>query len=55
MVKNLLEKVFSSWGIIFEGPVRKTVRSMLADILDVEGAQFPFLSFLKKHVALLSE
>jgi len=43
------ESLLSSWGILFEGPVRKCLRSMIADILDVEGAQFPLLTFIRKH------
>jgi hypothetical protein len=44
------EELLSSWGIVFEGPVRKTVRTMLADLLDVEGEQFPFLTWVRKHL-----
>lgn len=51
-VSPRLEDFVSSWGIVFEGPVRKTVRSMLADLLDVEGAQFPVLSWVRKHAGL---
>lgn len=47
-----LEDFVSSWGIVFEGPVRKTVRTMLADLLDVEGAQFPVLNWVRKHAGL---
>jgi len=42
-------RLFESWGIFFEGPFRKTARSVLADLLDVEGAQFPILSWVRKH------
>lgn len=48
-MSHRVEGLLSSWGIIFEGPVRKAIRSMLADILDVEGAQFPFITFVRKH------
>jgi len=49
-VENLAGRLgFSSWGIFFEGPVRKSLRSMLADVLDVEGSQFPFLTFVRKN------
>jgi len=47
-----VEDFLSSWGIVFEGPVRKTVRTMLADLLDVDGAQFPILSWVRKHAGL---
>ncbi len=45
-----VEEFLSSWGILWEGPVRKAVRSMIADILDVEGEQFPITAFIRKHV-----
>jgi len=39
-----------SWGIIFEGPVRKTARSKLGEILGVPGAQFPILTRLRRII-----
>jgi len=43
-----LEDFLSSWGIIIEGPVRKSVRSLLGEALGVPGAQFPTLSWIRK-------
>jgi len=45
-----LEEMLQSWGILFEGPVRKTVRTKLADFLGVPGVQFPILTRLRKII-----
>jgi len=45
-VKDFLE----SWGIVFEGPVRKKVRTRLADFLGVPGVQFPVIARLRKII-----
>ena len=45
-----LEELFQSWGIFFEGPVRKTVRTTLADFLGVPGTQFPIVTRLRKII-----
>jgi len=45
-----LEEFFSSWGFFYEGPVRKTVRTRLAQFLGVPGVQFPIVTRLRKIV-----
>ena len=48
--ERFAKSTFSSWGIVFEGPVRKSARSKLASVLDVKGAQFPLLTFLRRRL-----
>jgi len=45
-----LEEFRQSWGILFEGPVRKKVRTKLADFLGVPGVQFPVITRLRKII-----
>jgi len=47
-VSRKLEEFLTSWGIIIEGPVRKGARELLGEALGVPGAQFPFLSWIRK-------
>lgn len=47
---SIVEELLSSWGIIYEGPVRKTVRTKLADFLGIPGTQFPIISRLRKII-----
>lgn len=45
-----LEDLLSSWGVLFEGPVRKAVRTKLADFLGLPGVQFPVIARLRKII-----
>jgi len=45
-----LEELLDSWGIFFEGPVRKTARTKLAELLGVPGVQFPIITRLRKII-----
>jgi len=45
-----LEEFLQSWGLLFEGPVRKTVRTKLAEFLGVPGVQFPIITRLRKII-----
>jgi len=37
-----------SWGIIFEGPIRRRIRERIGDFLGVPGSQHPIRDFLRK-------
>ena len=45
------ERLIKSWGIIFEGPIRKCIRIRLGEALEVPEAQFPILTWLRKRVS----
>jgi hypothetical protein len=47
-VSPKLEDWLESWGLIIEGPIRKSARTLLGEALDVPGAQFPVLSWVRK-------
>lgn len=44
------ENWLSSWGILFEGPVREKARTKLADFLGVPGVQFPIITRLRRII-----
>lgn len=37
----------SSWGLLWEGPLRGAVRKRVGELLGVPGSQFPIRDFIK--------
>lgn len=38
------------WGLVFEGPVRKTLRTKIGDFLGVPESPYPVRDFLRKRI-----
>jgi len=45
-----VEDFLSSWGLIIEGPIRKSARALLGEALGVPGTQFPLLTKVRKWI-----